>query len=155
MPIHISIRPIAPLSTKLNSSNYTRTSNAIPHCHTLFRPNHHLLTSLKLESPPSLFADTLDWLSQCSNTPSLAHFKGLHLWPTTAAIYAANSSDPDMVFLNYLSTTTGRQHPVAYRSQKIDTHGSTLPTAQMRKCWLSFGEWHHYFEGSTHPIRLV
>ena len=115
-----TIRPIAPLSTKLNSFNCTSSQNAIPlkgHSPLPYAipANYCLLTSLKLQSPPSLYAGTLDWLSRCS----LAHLKARSMRKALVTNYRGNLRRVipmchSMVFLNHLSTATGQQHPVAY-----------------------------------------
>jgi len=61
-----------------------------------------------------------------------------------------------MVFLNHLSTATGRQHPVNW-SRKLTLTEARYQThdAEMLATVTAFREWHHYLKGSTHPISLV
>jgi hypothetical protein len=63
-----------------------------------------------------------------------------------------------IIFLNPLSTVTGRQCPVAYWSRKLTFTEAPyqLHNEEMLATVTAFREWHHYhLEGSTHPNSLV
>ena len=130
-----TIRPIAPLSTKLNSFNCTSSQNAIPlkgHSPLQYAipANYRLLTSLSFSH---LHLYMLD--SRLAESVLASILKGSVNEKSTCDQLSrqSTSSDPDVPqygipqsSVNCNRTTTS----CCLLVPKIDTHGSTLPTAR-------------------------